>query len=154
MRLSVQEGEQYQLILEYIDQPGSVDKAGMFARLGELAGRADQYDPLPEPLTRPGASQPDPQSSHGNPFHQVLKEAQELRQTGQLLKTAASIRCPVVALHGAYDPHPVAGVEVPLSNHLKDFRMICLDKCGHKPWIERQARDRFYQVLKAELHAP
>lgn len=39
----------------------------------------------------------------------------------------------VVALHGDYDPHPITGVELPLSTRLNNFRLIALDKYGHKP---------------------
>jgi pimeloyl-ACP methyl ester carboxylesterase len=48
-----------------------------------------------------------------------------------------NIECPVVAIHGDYDPHPADGVRIPLSNVLKDFRFILLGKCGHVPWFER-----------------
>jgi pimeloyl-ACP methyl ester carboxylesterase len=57
----------------------------------------------------------------------------------------------VVAIHGDYDPHPAEGVQGPLSAILRRFRLILLKNCGHKPWIERQARDEFYRVLKEEL---
>jgi pimeloyl-ACP methyl ester carboxylesterase len=57
----------------------------------------------------------------------------------------------VVAIHGDYDPHPAEGVQKPLSAILENFRFILLKNCGHKPWVERQARDRFYAVLKVEL---
>ena len=48
-------------------------------------------------------------------------------------------------------PHPPEGVQKPLSAVLKDFRFILLKNCGHLPWIERQARDNFYAVLKEAL---
>mgnify|MGYP002065730678 CR=1 FL=1 len=31
------------------------------------------------------------------------------------------------------------------------FRFVLLDHCGHKPWIERQAAQAFYDVLRREL---
>ena len=34
---------------------------------------------------------------------------------------------------------------------LEKFRFILLDNCGHRPWIERQARDMFYGILNEEL---
>ena len=40
---------------------------------------------------------------------------------------------------------------MPLSTVLENFRFIPLAKCGHKPWIERQARDRFFALLEEEL---
>ncbi len=61
------------------------------------------------------------------------------------------IECPVVAIHGDYDPHPPEGIQGPLSPILKDFRFILLKNCGHLPWIEREARDLFYKILREEL---
>ena len=89
-----------------------------FARFGELMGKADAFDPLPYD------SEVLPCSP--NIYQQVWGEADKLRSSGKLLKLSASIRCPVVAIHGAYDPHPAAGVREPLSRVLKDFRFILL----------------------------
>lgn len=74
-----------------------------------------------------------------------------MRKSGQLLEIACKIRCPVVAIHGDYDPHPAAGVREPLAKVVQDFRFVLLEKCGHKPWAEREARDEFYGVLEREL---
>jgi pimeloyl-ACP methyl ester carboxylesterase len=74
-----------------------------------------------------------------------------LRRSGKLLEMGKEITVPVVAIHGDYDSHPAEGVEKPLSAILKDFHFILLEKCGHKPWIERQARERFYTILEGEL---
>jgi pimeloyl-ACP methyl ester carboxylesterase len=57
----------------------------------------------------------------------------------------------VVAIHGDYDPHPTEGVREPLSKVLKDFRFIMLEHCGHLPWIEREAREGFFELLRGEL---
>jgi len=84
-------------------------------------------------------------------FKSVWKEAAELRKSGKLIEIVKDVRCPVVAIHGDYDPHPAEGVRRPLSAILKDFRFILLEHCGHKPWIEKAARERFYSVLRDEL---
>jgi pimeloyl-ACP methyl ester carboxylesterase len=84
-------------------------------------------------------------------FQSVWKDAAELRRSGKLLELGNRIQCPVVAIHGDYDPHPAEGVQEPLSAILRDFRFILLKNCGHMPWIERRARDRFYGILNGEL---
>jgi pimeloyl-ACP methyl ester carboxylesterase len=81
----------------------------------------------------------------------VWTEAAELRRSGELLQLGKLIKCPVVAIHGDYDPHPAEGVQKPLSAILKSFSFILLANCGHKPWIERQAKDKFYEFLKEQL---
>ena len=56
-----------------------------------------------------------------------------------------------MAIHGDYDPHPASGVKEPLSRILRDFRFILLDHCGHTPWKEVEAKEKFYRELRAEL---
>jgi pimeloyl-ACP methyl ester carboxylesterase len=112
------------------------------AHFGQLISKADSYDPLPH------AS--DSIEMDFNIFQSVWKDAEQLRRSGELLKLGKNMQCPVVAIHGTYDPHPAEGVQRPLSRILKDFRFVLLQNCGHTPWIERQARDRFYEVLKGE----
>lgn len=147
-RLDEDERAEYYEIIKNLNDPNAQDKATRFARLGQLAAKSDQYDPIDTTPRKPEKSQ---KTLRGNKFHAVLKEAQEMRQDGRLIKFAAKIQSPVVALHGDYDPHPIEGVQEPLSSRLQDFRIIKIQHCGHKPWIERQAKDNFYQVLKSEL---
>jgi pimeloyl-ACP methyl ester carboxylesterase len=84
-------------------------------------------------------------------YRSVWQEAERMRMSGELLKLGEDIRCPVVAIHGDYDPHPAEGVQEPLSRVLRDFRFILLEKCGHDPQIEKYARDIFYAILKEEI---
>jgi pimeloyl-ACP methyl ester carboxylesterase len=114
-----------------------------FGLLGELLSKADFYDPLP---IRPEGLELRPEI-----YRSVWKEAAELRKSRKLLEAAKTIRCPVVAIHGDHDPHPAEGVQKPLTKVLKDFRFILLEKCGHTPWMEKQARDEFFLILKGEL---
>jgi pimeloyl-ACP methyl ester carboxylesterase len=106
-------------------------------------GKADAFHPLPYD------SEVLPCSP--NIYQQVWGEAVKLRSSGELLKLGASIQCPVVAIHGDYDPHPAAGVREPLSRVLKNFRFVLLDNCGHHPWLERQAKQNFYDTLRKEI---
>lgn len=116
-----------------------------FARFGELMGKADSFDSLPQ----------DSEISEGSPdvdiYHQVWEQASKLRSSGKLLQLGERIQCPVVAIHGDYDPHPGEGVKDPLSRVIKDFRFILLKQCGHHPWLERNAKDDFYRTLKNEI---
>jgi pimeloyl-ACP methyl ester carboxylesterase len=118
----------------------------LLKRLGELSDRADTYESI-------SGWQDDLQAIELNSevFQTAMQDAIEMRRTGRLLAQGNAIRCPVVAIHGSYDPHPAAGVNEPLSRVLKDFRFHLLNHCGHKPWIERQARDEFYELLTREV---
>lgn len=127
--------------LRELGDPGKAGRA--LQRLGQLFQKTDAHDPLPE---EPNEIPPSPEI-----FHAVWEEAAELRRSGKLLDAARQVRCPVVAIHGDYDPHPAEGVRGPLSAAITNFRFHLLPNCGHRPWLERKARDRFYAILRAEI---
>ena len=54
-------------------------------------------------------------------------------------------------LHGAHDPHPGEAIRRSLAPHLSRLEYHELDRCGHQPWRERQARHPFFKLLKAWL---
>jgi pimeloyl-ACP methyl ester carboxylesterase len=142
-RLNKKERTEVISLIEILDDSMAKDKKTAFARFGALFSKADAYDPILQEC--------DVTDCDVNIFQNVWQEASELRRSGKLLQLGKYIKCPVVAIHGDYDPHPAEGVQKPLSAILKSFRFIGLENCGHKPWIERQARDEFYRILKKEL---
>ncbi len=142
-RLSEEEREQALSLMQALNDPASKDKNTPLARLGKLLSRADSYDPLPH--------DDEMLECQYDVFQGVWEQASKLRSSGKLLELGKKIHCPVVAIHGDYDPHPAEGVKEPLARVLKDFRFILLEKCGHRPWLERNARDRFYNILKEEV---
>lgn len=132
-------------VLSLIESFNDIDTGNMnerMARFGQLISKADSYDPILQDDEVLGTQY--------EIFQNVWREAEELRSRGKLLRLAEQIQCPVTAIHGDYDPHPAEGVQKPLSDVLQDFRFVLLKNCGHTPWIERQARDEFYEVLKRE----
>jgi len=142
-RLSAAERRELESLQTALNDPATPGKDALFARLGRLAAKADAYDPLTldtEDL---------PPQYHI--FQAVWPQAQHLRRSGELLRLALQIHCPVRALHGDHDPHPAAGVRDFLADSLTDFQFTLLEHCGHLPWIERRARDPFFQRLKNEL---
>jgi pimeloyl-ACP methyl ester carboxylesterase len=126
-----------------LDNPNVTDKNRVFAELGNYMSRADSFDPLPY--------ESEIIECQYDIHRSVWKDAQEMRTSGRLLALGRQIHCPVLAIHGDYDPHPAAGVRTPLSSVLMDFTFILLEKCGHRPWLERAARDKFYGILEQEL---
>ncbi len=143
IRLSDEKRAEALSLMETLNDPAVANKNTPLARLGKLLSQADSYDPLPH--------DDEILECRYDVFQGVWEQAEQLRGSGKLLELGRVIKCPVVAIHGDYDPHPAAGVAEPLSRTLKDFRFILLEKCGHRPWLERSARDRFYDILKQEL---
>ncbi len=125
-----------------LSDPSEKNKDEVFSKFGMLMTKIDSYDPLP----LEGELE-----CNYEIFKSVWKEAEELRGSGRLLELGKEIRCPVIAIHGDYDPHPFEGVEEPLSRILKDFRLILLKNCGHYPWLEKKAKDRFFEVLEGVI---
>jgi len=142
-RLSDEERAEVESLFEILDDDKAQDKKEAFARFGALFSKVDAFDPI-ESESEIVRYEPDI-------FRAVWSEAAELRRSGELLALVKRIKCPVVAIHGDYDPHPADGVQEPLSAILPSFRFVLLPNCGHKPWIEREAKEKFYQILREEL---
>jgi pimeloyl-ACP methyl ester carboxylesterase len=142
-RLSEAERARALELLELLERPDTADKSRLMNAMGQLYTKADAYDPLT--LDTEGLD------AQYEILVRVWSDAEALRASGELLALGKRIACPVLALHGDYDPHPPAGVREPLSSVVRDFRFVLLAHCGHLPWIERQARDEFFRLLRAEL---
>lgn len=145
-RFTEKEREEFEALVAALTAPGIEDKDSLLRRLGALTRKSDGYDPLVASMQEYA-----PVAPRSDVFQGVWPEAAQMRRSGELLDLGRHIRCPVVAIHGDYDPHPAEGVRRPLAARLDQFRFVLLERCGHKPWIERQARDAFYRVLRAEL---
>ena len=148
-RLNPAERVEFDALIEGLADRRGADGNELLQRLAALTLKCDAYDPLPGAADLAAGATLDAEI-----FHNVWTEAAELRRTGELLEHAGRIRCPVVAVHGDHDPHPADGVRLPLSSRLDAFRFVLLEKCGHKPWIERHARDAFYRILRAAVRDP
>ncbi len=123
--------------------PGGKDKNEAFRKLGEYIEKADAYDSIPHDS--------EVIEYQYEVFEGVWPEAEEMRRSGRLLALGEKIECPVVAIHGDYDPHPAEGVREPLLRVLQDFSFVLLEQCGHRPWVEQTAKEQFYRILRKEL---
>lgn len=142
-RLSDKEREEACALMTALDDPSRNDKNILLARLGRLFFKTDSYDPL--------IIETEPHECHYDVYQKISTEASELRRNGKLLEIGKAIHCPVLAIHGEYDPHRFEGVKEPLCRTLEDFRWILLEKCGHYPWFERAAKQQFFSILKKEI---
>jgi pimeloyl-ACP methyl ester carboxylesterase len=115
---------------------------GELSCLARLSAKADAYDALPR--------EDETVELQPEVHRRVSAEAAELRRSGVLLERVGGVKCPVVAIHGDHDPHPADGVRAPLARVLAEFSFVLLERCGHEPWNERYARDRFFEILARE----
>ncbi len=142
-RLNPEERAEVYGMMEKLLDPSAVEKDQVLARIGCLFLKADAFDPI--------KSEPESLDVCFEIYHSVWPEAAEMRRSEKLLKMGSQIQCPVVAIHGDYDPHPARGVEEPLKESVADFRFVLLRNCGHIPWIEAQAREEFFAILRKAL---
>jgi pimeloyl-ACP methyl ester carboxylesterase len=140
--LTVAEQAEFQAVVRALEDPAAAGQDRLLSRLGQLAAKSDHYDPIPG-----GIVEGDRLPNQGAVYQGVWNEAAALRKSGGLLDLARLVRCPIVAIHGDYDPHPAEGVRQPLAEAAKNFRFVLLEKCGHTPWEERWAGEPFYQSL-------
>ena len=144
-RLTQEDRNQVVSLMEQLEIPLASDKDTLLYRAGKLIFKADSYEPL--------SADTEVLQCYYATYHNVWQQASELRRRGVLLQSGRNISCLVVALHGDYDPHPPEGIREPLSRVLKDFHFILLEKCGHYPWLEKEAKRGFYHILKNMIEA-
>jgi len=118
-------------------------KDPIFLEIAELMRKADAFQP--ESITYRNAS------FEFRIYESVWTEAERMRSGGELLWHAGRVSCPVLAIHGDYDPHPFDGVKLPLEKAIKDFRFMLLEKCGHEPWNEIPEKNAFFDILEMEI---
>ncbi len=120
------------------------EKEELFEELGDLFTNTDKYDPI-------DAEDETLEVQYGI-FRKVWPEFVELRdRPGYLKKEFSRINIPVAVIHGDYDPHPLEGIKPFLEDCISDVEFHILPKCGHYPWLERHARDRFFEIIYDEI---
>ena len=72
-------------------------------------------------------------------------------EPGHLESKFIKLKIPVVNIHGEHDPHGFESIRSFLNKSLTNIKHYHLPNCGHYPWIERAAKDDFYQILNSEI---
>ncbi|MFC1726935.1 alpha/beta fold hydrolase [Patescibacteria group bacterium] len=142
-RLSKEERDELDSLFTSLNNLKGKKQEKAFSKIGKLIDKADSYSSIPH-KSEVTKTQPEI-------YEPVWDEASKLREEGKLLALGKQIRCPVVAIHGDYDPHPAEGIKKPLAETIKNFRLILIKRCGHHPWYEKYAKDNFYEFLTKEI---
>lgn len=143
LRLNEEERAEFFSLAEIILDPGKESRSAAMARLFRLITRSEYYRMLSHP-DDVLEYQPDINLS-------IAQEWRRLLDSSELMNIIPDIKCPVVAIHGDYDVNPAKAIREQFSRVIKDFKFILLEKCGHTPWYEKYARDKFYAILKEEI---
>jgi pimeloyl-ACP methyl ester carboxylesterase len=84
-------------------------------------------------------------------YHETWNDMVRLQDEGVYPAAFAAINSPVFMLHGADDPHPGELTRDELRAFIPQLEFREIANCGHSPWLERKARQNFYEVLTSWL---
>ncbi|MDD4816482.1 MAG: alpha/beta hydrolase [Victivallaceae bacterium] len=123
-------GPRFNELLKAIDK-----NPQLLSELGKMCEASDNYSPIaPAPSI----------AVNGAMYDAVWNEAAKLRASGEISAAFAALTRPVAFIHGADDPHPFSGV----AGSVPAARLFLLGRCGHSPWREKFARNRFQKILE------
>lgn len=145
-RLSTEEQNQFAELVMTLNTVHAQDKLSLLKKLKQLSDIADNFDPLPITDT----TDEDEVEFNADIFDSVWPEAAAMRQNGEFVHAIKRIQCPVIFIHGDYDPHPLTAVQA-AADLLDDAHIYVLNNCGHTPWIEKEAHDKFYEIVEENL---
>lgn len=128
--------------------------AGLDARYPDAAERMLEAHRLSDPLytVRRAADSSESASRFDLKGHlESWNDMVRLQEAGVYPEEFVAIGCPVLMLHGSYDPHPGAMIRDSLKAHIPHLEYQEFDACGHSPWVEEFARERFLEVARSWL---
>jgi pimeloyl-ACP methyl ester carboxylesterase len=83
-----------------------------------------------------------------NAYTETWNDMLRCQQEGIYPQSFASIKSPVIMLHGTYDPHPGKMIRDNLKHYIPQLEYHEFEKCGHAPWIEKYAKGDFFRVMR------
>jgi len=129
---------------------GTFDKASR-ARFRAAVGERKLEEVLPLYFYDPIPSEPEALAFDERANAETWADMLRLQQEGVYPAAFASIRGPVLMLHGAADPHPGRMILASLRPCLPQIEYREWERCGHYPWREKAVRDEFFATLKTWL---
>lgn len=142
-RLTLNDKQRVEELMDLWKRSHLKRKREIFKEYGAIMTKIETYQPI--------SSENSVLEHQPDLFEQLMEELGPMRERGELLSYGARIESPVLAIHGDWDCTPYQGIDLSLSNVVKDFRFALLERCGHYPWNEVFARDQFFEILFEEL---
>ncbi|MCP3968659.1 MAG: alpha/beta hydrolase [Lentisphaerae bacterium] len=142
-RLSETEKNELESLISLLKKNSDKEKKELFVKFGKLFSKTDSYKQLDVDNSK--------MDLHPEVFESVWPEGSELRKSGRLLGVVKKIKCSMTVIHGDSDPHSGALVKQSLSSAGIKFSFFELSRCGHKPWAEKYAKEKFFDLMRKEL---
>jgi len=89
-------------------------------------------------------TEPFDMKAHTETWNDMLRCQEE----GIYPQSFASVKCPILMLHGAYDPYPGKMIRDNLKQYIPHLEYHELEKCGHAPAIEKYAKEAFFKLMR------
>jgi pimeloyl-ACP methyl ester carboxylesterase len=115
----------------------------LFGQLAETMTRAQAFDSI--------SKRKDVVAVDSLGFEETWQDVLRVQSDGIEPAAFAAITAPVLMIHGDDDPHPGRATRDTLQRHIPHLEYHQLRRCGHTPWLERQARDLFLATLRYRL---
>jgi pimeloyl-ACP methyl ester carboxylesterase len=142
-RLTEDENKRAGELMELLENSKDDNRKEAFIEFGKLMSKTDSYAPI--------TLEKEILDFEPHIYRKCMEDLIPMRRSLELLNMGRNIECPVIAIHGEYDPHSYKGVQIPLTCIIKDFKFFLLKDCGHNPWNEVYAKDKFYEIIYNEL---
>ncbi|HEX3023358.1 MAG TPA: alpha/beta hydrolase [Lachnospiraceae bacterium] len=133
--------EDFEKLVRELNEKDVIDKEKKFAQLAKIS-HGDDYDVIEED----NDCVPD-----GEIYNSVWPEGAKMRTDGQLIEEAKKIDCPIYIIHGTEDPHPLEGIIEPFNENGIKCTVYTLDRCGHSPWKEKNAKDSLREIIFSRI---
>jgi len=93
------------------------------------------------------------QSFDARAFEETWADMIKLQEEGVYPAAFSALRCPLLMIHGNWDPHPGRMTRDLLARFIPSLQYVELPDCGHFPWMEKRAREKFLSVLSGWLES-
>src|SRR5262245_59584347 len=129
-------------------ESNAAERDAVLGRLGAAYMEAESYELL-DGSSEPEDSLPADEAGHCETSEDVLR----LQREGIEPDAFRAVRARVLMIHGVVDPHPGEATRDLLRLFIPQLEYLELDRCGHEPWRERHARDRFVESVREWLRS-
>jgi len=141
-RLNEEQAKNAEEYMNIISDKKEGNKKDALKKFGGLMTQTDSYDLIDNP----------PKSDvNFEIFDSLSKEVSDLRYDEKLLDSLESVEIPITFIHGSYDPHPADKIEDTVKKHGNNIKFFIFKKCGHYPWLEKNVRKDFINLLDKEI---
>jgi len=141
-RLNEEERKEAKNLMDIIFEKKEGNKNDALLKFGTLMTKTDSYDLIdnkPETIV------------DFDLFDSLSKEVSDLRYDEKLLDSLENVEIPITFIQGNYDPHPADKLKETVDKHGNNTKFYLLKKCGHYPWLEKNARNEFINILDKEI---